>query len=85
MHDMIEYMNYIIAYLNDVIEYVNDMVEYMNDIIEYVNDMIFAICHSYYIFAPFQQPYFSALESNGNIETFSSGATLSEYFGIQRE
>ena len=57
MHDMIEYMNYIIAYLNDVIEYVNDMVEYMNDIIEYVNDMIFAICHSYYIFAPFQQPY----------------------------
>ena len=58
MHDMIEYMNYIIAYLNDVIEYVNDMVEYMNDIIEYVNDMIFAICHSYYIFAPFQQPYY---------------------------
>ena len=50
-------MNYISAYLNDVIEYVNDMVEYMNDIIEYVNDMIFAICHSYYIFAPFQQPY----------------------------
>ena len=59
MHDMIEYMNYVIAYLNNVIEYVNDMVEYMNDIIEYVNDMIFAICHSYYIFAPFQQPYHS--------------------------
>ena len=67
MHDMIEYMNYIIAYLNDVIEYVNDMVEYMNDIIEYVNDMIFAICHIYYIFAPFQQPYPKAYCSEGLI------------------